>query len=313
MKTLNTNAIEVFDKAVKNFQAMEDIQETLGELFEMLLYVRQHNGSQWKQCVAAYRQHDIMNYVQQDPLTHRSFVKPRGYPGDAELLDFVYASEDGRYIPALHESSELGKHIYDYINCSGTARAVNTRRKIIVDKLDTLAATKTRPDVLSLACGHLREAADSTAVLQGKLGRFLALDQDRESLAVVEREAGRLGIETMAVSVRDIIKQRVNFADFDFVYAAGLYDYLALPIAQRLTELLFAMLKPGGQLLIPNFLPTTPATGYMEAFMDWWLIYRTKPELLEIADTLPEKQIEMINLYTEENNSIAFLEIERKG
>lgn len=314
METLKANAIEVLDKLVKNFQSMDDLPETMIELMDVLMHTRQQEGDRWKQLATeTYRQHAIMNYVQQDPLTHRSFLKPRGYPGDAELLDFVYAQEDGYSIPALNECTSIGKYIYASIMQSPTGRAVCSRKAILIDKLNQLAITKRRPHVLSLACGHLREAAQSEAVLQGKLGRFLALDQDKKSLALVDREVGVLGIETMNVSVRDIIKKQVAFENFDFIYAAGLYDYLTLPVAQRLTELLFAMLNPGGQLLIPNFLPTTPAIGYMEAFMDWWLIYRTKPELLEIADSLPEKQMEKASIYTEENSSIAFLEIERKG
>jgi hypothetical protein len=33
-------------------------------------------------------------------------------------------------------------------------------------------------------------------------------------------------------------------------------------------------------LLINNYLPSLINAGYMEAFMDWWLIYRTEAELL---------------------------------
>jgi hypothetical protein len=51
----------------------------------------------------------------------------------------------------------------------------------------------------------------------------------------------------------------------------------------------------------------------MEAFLDWWLIYRTRAELLQVADTVPDKQIETMHISMDENINIAFLEIERKG
>jgi hypothetical protein len=53
--------------------------------------------------------------------------------------------------------------------------------------------------------------------------------------------------------------------------------------------------------------------GFMEAFLDWWLIYRTRAELLQVADTVPDKQLETMHIFMDENINIAFLEIERKG
>jgi len=178
--------------------------------------------------------------------------------------------------------------------------------------VDNVAIRVPRARILSLACGHLREAYDCPALLEGRLGRYVAIDQDRESLAVVEREVGSLGVETLAASVRDVLKGHIRLTGFDLVYATGLYDYLPKPVAQRLCEILFGMLDPGGRLLIANFLPNISSAGYREAFMDWWLIYRTEAELLQLAETLPGRQVEAIDLFCEENKNIAFLEVTRK-
>jgi hypothetical protein len=46
------------------------------------------------------------------------------------------------------------------------------------------------------------------------------------------------------------------------------------------------MLRPGGKFIVANFTNTCAEAGYMEAFMDWWLIYRDELQmkaLLEIA------------------------------
>jgi hypothetical protein len=73
------------------------------------------------------------------------------------------------------------------------------------------------------------------------------------------------------------------------------------------------MLNPGGRLLLANFIPNISNVGFMEAFLDWWLIYRTRAELLQVADTVPDKQLETMHIFMDENINIAFLEIERKG
>jgi hypothetical protein len=50
----------------------------------------------------------------------------------------------------------------------------------------------------------------------------------------------------------------------------------------------------------------------MEAFMDWWLIYRTQEQLVQLAETISQQHIETIRFFSEENQVIAFLEVERK-
>ena len=257
------------------------------------------------------REHPVHALVAQDPLTHRAFCKPRGYAGDAVMLDFMYAPEDG-YLPAdVTNSTPLGQQIYTSLSQLPAAQAVRNRRRILVEKLEEVVERVEQPHVFSLACGHLREAEHSPAVRDGRISRFVALDQDQESLAVVERASGSLGVETVHGSVRNILRGRFELGSFDFVYAAGLYDYLSTPLAQRLTEKLFAMLNPGGHLLLANYLPGIFNAGYMEAFMDWWLIYRSDREILQLAETLPEHAIEAICIYPDDTRNIGFLEITR--
>jgi extracellular factor (EF) 3-hydroxypalmitic acid methyl ester biosynthesis protein len=307
-RTLNLDGIAA--KLYNN----EDVAETIGLLFSELQERRDHlSPESWKQFTTmSCRQHPLLELLHQDPFSSRAFLKPRGYAGDAEMIDLLYAIEDGETLPALQRSSELGRRIYHATANQAAARAVRSRRWIIIDALNELTARLARPHVLSLACGHLREAKHCSALLQGRFGRFVAADQDRESLLVVEREVGNLGVEAVATSVRTILRGQVTLGRFDFIYASGLYDYLSQAVAQSLTERLFAMLTPGGRLLLANFLPSSSSTAFMEAYMDWWLIYRTKAEMLDLVHTLPEEEMGHCRLFTEENENIVFLEVERR-
>ena len=80
---------------------------------------------------------------------------------------------------------------------------------------------------------------------------------------------------------------------FDFIYAAGLYDYLPPPIAEALAALTFGMLKSGGRLLISNAIDTVKDAGYMELFMDWWLVYRSSDEVSSLLSRLPSEDIDV--------------------
>lgn len=49
---------------------------------------------EWAQCVKRCLNCSLQNLVYQGPLTHRTFIKPRGYSGDAELIDYIYVREE---------------------------------------------------------------------------------------------------------------------------------------------------------------------------------------------------------------------------
>jgi extracellular factor (EF) 3-hydroxypalmitic acid methyl ester biosynthesis protein len=300
------------DKGAAKLQTCEGVAETMESLVSELQRVRDAVSTEiWKEyATITCRHHHITELLHQDPFTQRAFTKPRGYAGDASMVDFMYAVEDG--LPTLDGISELGKCINHYTSNGEAPRAVRFRRRLIIERLNELAARKVQAHVLSIACGYLREAKRCSAFVEGHIGRYVAVDQDTESLAVVERELGALGVEPVHSSVKEMLKGSVTLGHFDFIYAAGLYDYLVLPVAQSLTERFFAMLNPGGHLLLANFTPDIINAGYMEAYMDWWLIYRNEAQLLQCSATLPVGQIEKISTFMEEEKNIAFLELERK-
>jgi hypothetical protein len=49
----------------------------------------------------------------------------------------------------------------------------------------------------------------------------------------------QLGIRTMPGSVRQILSGKAKLGRYDFVYAAGLFDYLSAPVAAALTCRMF--------------------------------------------------------------------------
>lgn len=302
------------DDAAANLAAMRDVDETMAALISGLHVLRQTVAPDvWKQFTfTVFRNHPLMALLQQDPLTRRVYTKPRGYAGDAAMLDLIYAVEDGVTLAEVEASTELGTRIYACTAHAEAAEAVRIRRRLIAERVNDLAAQRPRPTVLSVACGHLREAARCSAVREGRIGRYVALDQDADSLAVVKRELGPLGIEPLHASVRDVIVGRVVLAGFDLVYAAGLYGYLPTRVAQQLTRALFEALHPGGRLLIGNYLPNIATAGFMEAALDWWLTYRSKGELLQLTDTLPERELRHIQIFTDDLSNVGFVEVERK-
>jgi hypothetical protein len=294
----------VYDRIKSN-----QIDVGMGKLFCSLRELRLGQGkNKWGQIVQTeLLTHPVKEVLHLDPITRRSFFKPRGYAGDAVLLDMIYAH------PSIHfnQISEIGKKICDFVSVESAASAVRYRRQYLGKYIDYIAEKINRPKILSVACGHLREAELSDAVQYGAIGDFFALDQDLESLQAVRSDYGLLGVTARQISVRDIIKKQFKTSGFDFIYSAGLYDYLNQKAAKMLTQRLFEILARGGRLLFTNFLPEIQAVGYMESYMDWHLIFRDEIEMMEIIKDIPRNRIERIEMFIEKQENIIFLQVQK--
>lgn len=285
------------------------------DLFDLLSVLKEASSeTTWdKVILPAARAHPIRGIIHECPFTAHAFNRPRGYPGDAGLIDFVYRHAAAR--PAEAAATETGRAVMEVaVNVPG-CQAVRRRRDILARHIDEVAAARERPEVLAVACGHLREAEISTAVQEGRLGRFVAIDQDERSLAVAASaaNAGATSIDARNITVRHLLARQRPLGLFDLVYAAGLYDYLDARVAARLTSVLFNLLKPGGRLLVPNFRTGVREEGYMEVYMDWKLIYRSRSEIEAFAGEIEPDRIAGTRYFEDESGLIGYLEIERVG
>lgn len=250
--------------------------------------------------------HPVTRYLHADPMTHRAFSKPRGYAGDAVMMDFIYGIES----PAVEPAAQP---VHRYSTSSGySAQAVRHRRQMLAAAIDEVAAGRQGAGrVTAIAAGHLRELSLSSAAAQGQVV-VTAIDQDEASLELIGREYGHLGAVPVAGSVRQILMGRLDLPEADLVYAAGLYDYLTEPVAQRLTQLMFDSVAPGGRLLLANFLPDIPDVGYMESFMDWHLIYRTDAQMRVLADGLPVSSVASVRQFRDPFDAVTYLEVSKR-
>jgi extracellular factor (EF) 3-hydroxypalmitic acid methyl ester biosynthesis protein len=276
----------------------------LDELFDDLLARRREAPAEWPAYGRECLNHPLRELLHQDPFTYRAFSKPRGYAGDAVMMDYIYGT--GEAVTAAQEATALGRAIFEYMGSRPSASAVRYRRRLLADLIDRAAK---RPDasVLAIAAGHLREVELSAAVQSGAVREFVALDQDENSLAVVDCDYTRVGIRTMPGSVRQILAGKLDPGKYDLVYAAGLFDYLSAPVAAAFARRMFDMVRPGGTMLIPNFVTGTRDTGYMESFMDWHLIYRNEADMRAMSAALPQDEVGGAQVFEDDVNTITYL------
>ena len=262
---------------------------TVKAFWKCLRRQREFLPDQWQAFARSCRKHELHSFLLEDPLTRRAFVKPRGYAGDAVMLDFIYGHNQIQDLVA--QSSEIGVRLLTYTaGGSSAARAVRWRCARAAQEIEAAAIRRTPARVLAVACGHLREMELVHPELRRRL-ELTAIDVDDQSLEIVvnSHRAGSK-LECRRVSVRDLIlKTHGLHGAYDLVYALGLFDYLTDKVAERLAPVLWSLVAPEGKLMLANFTPETDDAPYMEAVTDWWLQYRN-PEALEASTALIESQ-----------------------
>jgi len=265
-------------------QIQEDIEPAkiihrlIGSLNEMRA---KYHHNVWQELIPIVQNHPIADYFHEDPFTRWSFVKPRGYSGDAHLIDFIYGHES--VASEVAKASPLGRTLFEYTRNSPSPVAVRERRDLLTRHVDAIAAEKgAGTEILTVAAGHLREADRSVALKNGGIKRWVALDQDPQSVGSMTRDFQGTCIEAIDGSVRGLLTKSHKIGTFDFIYAAGLYDYLADKVAIKLTQTCLDMLKPNGSFLFANFSRDVADDGYMETFMNWALLLRSEIDMWNI-------------------------------
>jgi SAM-dependent methyltransferase len=226
----------------------------------------------WPASRQTLRDHPLHDHLMRDPYVARAFHRPRGYPGDAELIDFIY---DRTPPPG---TDPVGARLFAVTTDFPVARAIRQRMEIARQLLTEATAGGAR--ICSLACGHLREA---DGLRSAALSNVTAVDQDGLSLARIKRAHGDT-VNLVDRNVLGFLRDAASRGEtFDLIYTLGLTDYLDDRSLALLLKLAQRCLAPGGRIFIANLQPQHLAAGWIDACMDWHLIYRSEAQLTAFA------------------------------
>jgi SAM-dependent methyltransferase len=273
---------------------------------------RASTPAEWEAIAGEAKRHRLATILREDPFIRRSLDKPRGYAGDAVLIDYIYEGLRGA---EAARTSLLGRAICAYTaGSSSSAVAVRERREWCAQWIDRAARQRPRGDarVLSVACGHLREMAASAAYRHGRLESIVALDHDPASLDEVRARTHPDVVRPELASVRSILRGEWIARDFDLIYSAGLYDYLPEIAARELTARLFAGLRPGGRLIVANFNRDFAGTEFMSVFMGWPLICRSGAQLVDVSHELTPELVASRRVFASSNHDVLYAELVRR-
>jgi extracellular factor (EF) 3-hydroxypalmitic acid methyl ester biosynthesis protein len=237
----------------------------------------------------AFAQAAIHPLVLRAPFVYRTFAKPLGYAGDYQMVNQILGN------PREGPSTYFELVNYMFLQ-AGVAQAHRNRVDILHTRLQELVgearAAGRSLRVLNVGCGPAVELQRLVAGPQD-LGQMEVVLMDfseetlqyaKERIDEVARVAGRCPprIELRHESVHQLLKRSARdeavapHEQFDYIYCAGLFDYLADKACARLNSYFESRLKPGGSLLVTNVHSYNPERYWMEHFMEWYLIYRNE-------------------------------------
>lgn len=269
----------------------------------------------------SYSRRQIHPLVLCSPFVYRSFHKPLGYAGDYEMVGMM-----------LRDPFEGGSLFAKFMNtyfvgappCEAHRNRIRHLVKRIGEEVRRVVREGRSAEILDMACGPAQEVQEF--LIQDDLcdkADFTLMDFNDETLEYTgrtleklrERHGRRTPVRMLKKSVNHILKETFKASDappekaYDFVYCAGLFDYLADSICKRLMDHFYSLLRPGGLLLATNVTPSNPCRNTMECLLEWHLVYR---DVAQMAALRPEKAPEKAcRVETEVTGINVFLEVRK--
>ena len=269
-------------------------------------------GKSERDALREYSTRFLHDLLMQSPCMHRARHKPLGYPGDYEVMNSLYGNH-------FAGATLFAKGMNLAFVSTPAAVAVRTRKDQLKHEISTLLANAThdRPvRILSIAAGPAQEIYELLQELH-ELPRpveIVLFDQDKRALSFSYRRLqrvvnakwkDRVTLLHLHDSIRHLLRGAAVFAGhgaFDLVYSCGLFDYLQLPSGVSLCRSLFSVVAPGGRLYIGNMVPSCASRWVMELHLDWFLVYRERSQMLEMARmAAPGSPAEMVEEPTRVN------------
>ena len=238
-----------------------------------------------------FTRRNLHSHLLCSPFAYRTYHKPLGYAGDYGMVNMIL-------LDPFQGSSLYAKLINAWFLNQLPAQAHRNRIKFLKRKLteETLrVAGRKRPvEVFNLGCGPAHELQEwlGESELSDRV-RFTLLDFNEETIRYAQQTLTNCAArshrqtafqwqkKTVQQLLKETMRQEKSPADgkFDFLYCAGLFDYLPDSVCKQLVGVFYKWLAPGGLLLVTNVDGSRPFRNKLEFILDWNLIYRNAQQL----------------------------------
>jgi extracellular factor (EF) 3-hydroxypalmitic acid methyl ester biosynthesis protein len=238
------------------------------------------------------RQH-LHHLVLTAPFAQRTFEKPLGYAGDYEMVNMITRN-------GFEGNSLFAKVLHGWFVRQPPAVAHRNRIKYLTEHLELETQRMIRSGgtarVFNFACGPAAEVQNFLRSPLSEHAELILADFNAETLeyvsnildAIKELVGRRTSVCLQQKNVYQLLRENQKppssgKLQYDFVYCAGLFDYLTNHTCKQLMNIFYDLVAPGGLLVATNVEPSNPLRHGMEQLLDWHLIYRKEQEMRELT------------------------------
>ncbi len=257
--------------------------------------------------------------ISKSELFKRGYQKPKGYPGDFRMLEFIYNN--------CPISKKIGFFLDQYFLQEDYIKVIRDRKDWMKDKLRNLIKKSEKQlKILNLACGPCREIREllfDNSIPCDKSIDFVLVDQDSETLKFAKEKISKIVIPKMKLSFikADVISffksesfNRYKVVKFDLIYSIGLADYLPDSILGSLMRYSFNSLCVGGCLIIAHKNIKIYPALVADWMCDWKFLPRSVNDLKQLIMKSLEKEKSRVKVKLEmkKNERVFFFTITKE-
>jgi len=325
-----------FKKFLKDLNEFSDeIQSDKKIVKEKLLHIEQSGNNLVKKGNVLTRKIDNKKVIKEMKKTFRylggewfyqseimmkGFKKVRGYPGDFEMMNFVYNN-------CIVSDAKMGMYFDKFLLNSPYAAGVRGRKNKMVEilerKFNALNSDKSSFKLLNLACGPSREIQElfSKEIKIKSKTDYICLDLDKEALdfskQALNNVPANVKMKFLQENILELLKRpedyQAKLGNCDIVYSIGLADYLPDKIMKKMINACFSFLKPHGTVILAfkiterdPFAPVPP-----DWFCDWKFVPRSENDAEELITNSNIKNYSIAKEW-EETGKIEYFFIQKK-
>lgn len=271
----------------------------------------------------AHRSHlmkAVHRFILQSPFSYRCFTKPLGYAGDYGMVNLMLGNP-------YQGATLFGKLLnYAFLD-TGPVVAHQNRINYLVATLREVAQERAdrglRTRVLNLGCGPAEEIQrfiEADPVAQNCDFELLDFNPEtlrytEEQMGAAQKRSGRMvNVQFIEESIQGFLRQATRGESYpkesyDFVYCAGLFDYLQQRFCAKLTKVMFGLVKDGGMVTVTNVSKDNTIPAVMADFLEWTLVERTQEEMMDLA---PSNHLSLLKELKSDSTRInLFLELRK--
>ena len=258
------------------------------------LVIATHNDPEMRSALKTFTEKVVTRELVGGASWARSYFKPMGYPGDYQIMNYMYD-----HCPEGASLRAKFLHMLGVVAGEPIVSRMQKLASLIVDTSNQNQQASDATRIMSIGCGPARELEPILSQSPKTQNWVVTLvDQEVDALhyavsnALRLDERARLKTNALNISFKEMMTgagYRAEIGNQDVVYSAGLVDYFSPLLAMRFVNRMYDFLKPGGRLIIGNVnMKETGTLWAMDYVLDWSLYFRNEEEMMAMARDLPK-------------------------